>query len=311
MSALANSSNLAIANYGVPQWYSELHDAALDGVPNPLGITWAFLSDNLHVLSPFPYVHPAAGYLHLQVGGSVLCALVLTMLLRPPSRMAWALFVVTATSLLFVTSFFHLFPLWRYMPRPAIVIQFPYRLLLFSTVFGNLLLGVVLNYALRKRLFTLLAGALVVSAVSASMYVMIPSRLSLPSSDAEKAEFTQMDWSELKGDVVSDNAHVTEVARGDLRAAWNSARVSVHLNSPGYVQLPVFFSGRLSVWDNGRRIDTLKRRGAALVLPLDAGFHHIEIIRTEPPPLAILSFVVGIASITLMMILQRRRQVTM
>jgi hypothetical protein len=166
----------------------------------------------------------------------------------------------------------------------------------------------VLNYALRRRLFALLAGALVVSAVSASMYIMVPSRSSILSSDAEKAEFTQMDWSELKGDVVSDDAHVTEVSRAALQAAWNSARVSVDLNSAAYVQLPVFFSGRLSIWDNGRRIDTLKRRGAALVLPLDAGSHHLEIIRTEPHPLAILSFVVGIAGVALMMILRRRGQ---
>jgi hypothetical protein len=250
-----------------------------------------------------PYVHAQSTTpnLHLQTGTSVLCGLIAFLLLKPRERVGSALFLATVFSILMVVSIFHILPMWRFFPVALTVIQFPYRLLIFVIVFGNILFALTLQQALRQRRHVLAAVLLIAAVASALIFFERPALSPLKADAVEASDFVHHDYREVGGEAAKPDI---AVARPDIRASWNAATYSTSLDRSAFVQLPILYSGRLHVTDNGQPA-RMYQAGDALVLSLNRGEHRIKVVRRETT-LGRVMFFLAVAAILPLVLWPRR-----
>ena len=276
----------------------------------PIGTTtWAPL---YALLSPVLTISPTARntpYLGVQVGWPVLAGVVLATYHvvrfmaarpagpRPPGIRLSGAAVMVRLLLAFAIAFFIVWSpvdFWRYVPSIFYNLQITYRVLMFVTLWGSLLVGMSLAAFWRRRpegMPAPAAWACILLVAVASMPFqgwglerMSPRTLrrleSMPIfGEADRVYGTHPDRiREFQIDVPTGVGLVTvEQIRGQVRLG---ERTVADLSFPDrrVVQLPVlFYPGLLEVRADGRRVNRFGHVKGLLAIDLERGPHHITV----------------------------------
>jgi hypothetical protein len=288
-----------------PFWFTAMSNLGNLAVAWRVSISWSFLTSDLSLFNPWPYVHPASTTpkLHLQTAASVLLGLVMALVLKLPKGPPRAFFVATALSVLFATSLFDIVPFWKFMPLPLTVIQFPYRLLIFTILFGNVLIALLLQRQASAGRHLFVVCSMAACTLSLSVFLYLPSLSSVTSGDIERGDFLHHDYKEVGGVPVPTGRPV-HVAREAARFSWNGAKISIHLDHSNFVVLPIMYSARIVISESGVELPKF-RSDEAVAVYLPAGQYLLTIERRESQ-LALLMFAVGSFILFALVIYQRR-----
>jgi hypothetical protein len=249
--------------------------------------------------------------LGLQVGwpilaGVLLALLALAMRRRTPAprRLVIALFLGG-----FAIAFFMVwspFDFWKNLPKTFWFVQFPYRMLIFVTLFGSGLLACGLARWFPRRLPTwvMLVGLAGIG-LAASTYVprgqaqwtdfvpwlyqhpqvdemaeyLVQAR-TLAATNVSDADPSNIDWNVRLAQIASHpgNAPIPHVGVPKSEVRYGAqARIGYFAPGPIWLEMPVFYyPGLLDVRDNGRRIE-YHNSGRFVAVQLEPGRHQITL----------------------------------
>ncbi|HEY2584701.1 MAG TPA: hypothetical protein VGI81_02925 [Tepidisphaeraceae bacterium] len=249
--------------------------------------------------------------LGLQVGWPILAGVVLALMglvIRRRTAAARRLMIVLCLAG-FAVAFFMVwspFDFWRYLPKTSWFVQFPYRMLIFATLFGSGLLAFGLARLFLKRVPTwaMLVGLAGVG-LAASTYIprgqaqwtdFVPWLYAHPQVDemteyliqpqtlaatnVTDADPANIDWNARLAQVASHPGN-GPTPRAGIPKSQVRYGPQTHLDylatGPTWLEVPVFYyPGLLDVRDNGRRVDYYNA-GRFVALRLDPGPHKISI----------------------------------
>ena len=306
--ALSTAAALALT---APYWANALllgdSMPAIWQTKSHASISFWYLTADYHVFSPMPYTHPdnilSYGRFNLQLGPVIVGFLFGSVLyLKNPALRAVS--VVTLLTATLATSFFGYYELWHYLPKELVIIQFPYRLLLFATVFGLVGAAITLTEVGRRR------PRLALTLFCMSTILLIISFWSRPHKGIFPSEWTQTmpmfegrDYYELDGSQKLPGQHLS---RSLFEVHGNIATGIIRRDDPGLVILPVQFSRFLSVRLNDRNVAVINADGL-VALDLPEGTSSMHIARNDPitPLISLLS---GSCLLLLSLILFRRKR---
>jgi hypothetical protein len=255
-----------------------------DGPPNSIGISWSFINADLSALFPFPYVHQFSTThdLHLQVGIAVAAAFLLSIMYRREKQTS-ALQILVATSIALAASVFHLLPFWRFMPQPLTIIQIPFRLLVFATVFGSLLVGSIMQRLSADRRVGLYGFMLVCLIAHLFVFNYRPNVGPRPEVAFGNATLVSHDYQELDGKP-STRALVQASFSTTERWPGNCLVGSVTASADGGVKFPIAYGRRLAVTLDDVQSQIFASNDAHLVVEMSEGEHRATVCRSEPIP---------------------------
>jgi hypothetical protein len=268
------------------QRVGKLHNIDWDGVPNALRITWSFLTADLSVFYPFAYTHPISStpHLTLQVGPLITVSLIVSLLYVRSDKNLRAFLVVAVTSTIIACSLFYVVPFWKYMPTPFAIIEFPYRLLMLSCVFGSILVGLVLDNAYKHRARFAYAALGIGALTQICTFRYAPKVAPISSSAAETSDFLMHDYWEAGGSKLESNLTVDSLAQTEpftVHIEGPCARMIVVVRKGGVVSLPILYSRLLSVRVDDQPVESYNVAKQAAV-KISEGTHHIQACRWEP-----------------------------
>jgi hypothetical protein len=170
------------------------------------------------------------------------------------------------------------------MPTPLVIIQFPYRVLLFSCVFGSILVGLVLDNANKQKSHFVYAALGIAAATQCYNFSYVPKLTKLSSSAVEAADFFNNDYWEPAGRKLESSSTTAALAQTEpfnAKIKGHCARMIVVARTEGAVALPVLYSRLLNVQVDGKPIESFNVAKQAVV-NLSEGIHHIKACRREP-----------------------------
>jgi hypothetical protein len=250
------------------------------------------------MVRPFPSP-PPYNMFGLQVGWPILAAVLLSAYYAwsPRRRRSVAGRWVRRLVLVFGVSFLVAWSpvnFWPLVPKPFHYVQFPYRLLMFTTLWGSTLVGYALKHLLPQglRLPHFCFGVLLLG-LAASPYlpspriteeVSVEGEISSPNMGRGGAEVIYRlapDGPLHTARPLLDTAPPPQLLRvEETRPQTCLGRVTTFSRRGGrpcLAQLPVlYYPGLLRVRDGGRPVPQLSLNGL-LTVPLGPGKHHIEV----------------------------------
>lgn len=209
----------------------------------------------------------------------------------------------------FAISFFIVwspFDFWSHLPKTLWFVQFPYRMLVFVTLFGSGLLacGLARVFPRRVPIWAMLVGLAGIGLAAASYvprgtaqwttfvswlyqhpqidemteYLITAKTMSATSvSDADPAN---IDWNQRLAQLASQrsNGPIPHVGVPQSQVLYGrTTHVDYTANGPVWLELPVLdYPELLDVQDNGQRID-YSNSGRFLALRLNPGIHRLSI----------------------------------
>jgi hypothetical protein len=277
---------LAALSFTAPYWANAMllgdslnivRDASHD-------VLFGELTANVMVFSPLSYLHPSlAGIKHfnLQLGPLIVLSAVSSLfyLRVVPLR---AMILTTLVVSLFVCSFFGAFDFWRRLPSFLLVIQFPYRLLLFATIFGTIASGLALTAVARESWvygYGTFSVALLLLSVSFWWRADI-SRCQVNRFNA--VEFANTDAAYFEnGGPKSVDENQTYLPRSSIKAVGSEVTSAISMDRAGSVVLPVQYSRRLTTRVDDKPSEISNASGLVSI-SLPAGTSNVYIRRDDP-----------------------------
>jgi hypothetical protein len=289
LNSLLSLPHLDITQRDISPYYtavgSGFHNDFFDGHASGISIMYAGLNADLSPLFPFPYSHPMAAStprLQLQVGIFLSVAMLFGLFVR--ERTCRSLLAVTIGSMIIACSIFHLVPFWRFVPTPLVVIQFPYRLLLFTCVFGAALAGICIDRFWQRQNFLAVGTLVLALPISIAVFYTPAKRTVIHSSMMEMMDFLQHDYWER------GNAPPIAPTKAEtiLSSSWpgNCLKGSIS-SSGGIVELPILYSRLLTI-EVGKKATEIFDSNKNAATRVQPGDWSISACRVEkiPPVLA-------------------------
>jgi hypothetical protein len=267
------------------QAVGKFHDVNFDGPISQIGMMWTFVNSDLSVFYPFRHVHARAQRgVYLQIGPVATVGLLIACFYYYRSSPR-AFLLVTLISIVLACSVFHLVPLWRFAPTPLTVVQFPYRLLLFASTFGAILVGLVIHETSHSRRGVVIAAwvALTIAAmVQVINFIRPPLFLATATpAEAEAEEFFHYDYWEPGGPKPRPQTPFADAAESVKKIKDNRVDLIVSVQRPGLVPLPVLYSRLLVIEGADANLVVLNADKHAAV-ELHEGVYQLVVQRREP-----------------------------
>jgi hypothetical protein len=183
---------------------------------------------------------------------------------------------------LFVCSFFGAFDFWRRLPSFLIIIQMPYRLLLFATIFGTIASGLALTAVARE---SWVYGYGAFSAALLLLFVSFWWRADISRCEVDRfntVEFANTDAGYFEnGGPKSVDVNQTYLPRSTINAAGNEVTAAISMDQPRSVVLPVQYSRRLTTLVDDKPHEISNASGLVSI-SLPAGTSNVSIRRDDP-----------------------------
>lgn len=253
--------------------------------------TWDVLLAPI-LVSPADSTTPKLG---LQIGWPVLAGALMSMVglvVARARRLRQLRRVTLRLLLLFLAAAFVAwtpFDIWSHVPRVFWFIQFPYRMLVFTSLLGAMLAACGLALCFRGTRVQGVAVALFLVLVGGAVVSYIP-RAGLSFPTLVQAELDNPVCGGLNDYVLSEPAAAASAFRPDptkrfvpidqtrpLYRPGRRARVRFESAEPALLQIPaLFYPGMLRVTDNGRAV-AYGNIGRFVAVEVGAGSHAIEV----------------------------------
>jgi hypothetical protein len=286
---------LAALSFTAPYWANAMllgdslnvvRDASHD-------VAYRELTANLTVFSPLSYLDPSLAemwkHFNLQLGPLIVLSAIgsLFYFRVVPLR---AMILTTMVVSLFVCSFFVTFDFWRRLPSFLIIIQFPYRLLLFATIFGTIASGLALT-AVARDSWVYAYGTF--SAALLLLFVSFWWRADISRCHVNRyniVEFANTADSYFEnGGPRSVDVNPKYLPRSALKAVGSEVTAAISMDQPGSVVLPVQYSRRLTTLVDEKPHEISNSSGLVSI-SLPAGTSNVYIRRDEP-----IGFLIGLS----------------
>jgi hypothetical protein len=264
--------------------------------------------------APDDTLKPQYTYFSLGLGYVAMAGLLASLPLARGHRAIAALLVPFIISLCALSSLFGTVDLNNILPEYLKIIQFPYRMLVLCSVFALLLWAMVMTVhkraiAIRVLFFVTLALQIPVFWYAPPLREPTTNEL-MPAAQKETSRHLATAYAE-RPVAYAPNEPFMEVHRSQVTVDENHASLTVELDQPKWVVLPLLYSRLDNVNVNGKAADIFEHL-AEVALYLGPGLSRIDVRRDAPVNAVggLVAAIVGLIALWYVLPITRRRLAT-